>query len=257
MATPTLTPEEIERLEARQRAADSGEDPLRLKFDAARFIAGDPERDARNQAEWERREAQHAQQKREDNRTACFAGRARYRRCTLASFETPSEPHRKALRTVQAYVASVDRFIADGASVLFYGPPGTGKDHLMACLIHAAVDAGRTVRWKNGMDLFGEVRDRMDDGGAESSFVSSLVTPDALAISDPIPPFGELSSFQAAMLFRIIDGRYSMGRPTWVTINAGDSVEMEAKIGTQTVDRLTDGAVAIHCNWPSYRRERR
>ena len=118
----------------------------------------------------------------------------------------------------------------------------------------AAIKAGFNVIWQNGMDLFGDIRDAIDKGDAERALVSKLVSPDVLYLSDPLPPVGKLTDFQAAMLFRVLDGRYSRKRPTWVTVNVSSGAEMDERMGPQNGDRLRDGALAIFCDWPSHRR---
>jgi len=186
-----------------------------------------------------------------------FTGRNRYAACHVRNYKCESPEQEKAAKAVTAFAKDIGANITEGGGIVFFGPPGTGKDHLMSFLIQSAVRADKSVTWKNGMDLFGEVRDRMDDDrSSERAFVNSMVLPDVLAISDPLPPFGELSPFQAAMLFRIIDGRYSRRKSTWVTLNVRDSDEGRTRLGSQSIDRLTDGALVIPCNWPSFRKPR-
>jgi hypothetical protein len=56
------------------------------------------------------------------------------------------------------------------------------------------------------------------------------------------------------MLFRVVDARYRQCKPTWITVNAVGRTELDRRMGAQTADRITDGAVALFCNWPSYRK---
>lgn len=123
----------------------------------------------------------------------------------------------------------------------------------MASLLRAAIDADLSIAWKNGMDLYGDVRDRMDTNASEASLIRELAKPDILAISDPVPPWGPLSQHQGATLFRIIDRRYRDGKAMMVTINAADSKESEVKVGAAIVDRLKERSMPVFCYWPSYR----
>ncbi len=136
---------------------------------------------------------------------------------------------------------------------MLFGPKGTGKDHLLVALCRAAIVAGKYVLWQNGMDLFGDIRDRMDTADSERALINRLVAPDVLYLSDPVPPLGNLTEFQSSMMFRILDGRYSRRKPTWCSVNASKGAELESRMGPQNVDRLRDGALSIHCDWPSYR----
>lgn len=125
---------------------------------------------------------------------------------------------------------------------------------MIASPARAATLAGKFVTWQNGMDLFGDIRDAMDTGDTERSLVARLVAPDVLYMSDPLPPIGKLTEFQAGLLFRVLDGRYNRRRPTWATINVSSGAELDDRIGPQNGDRLRDGALAIFCDWSSYRK---
>lgn len=179
----------------------------------------------------------------------------RYLDCTLANFEVEHEQQKIAVHRLNNYAENMVDCVRDGESIVIFGPAGTGKDHLLAAMMRAAIlRYGLGVRWENGMDLFGDIRDRMDTDRPEADLVRSLCHPDILALSDPLPPFGPLTPFQANMLFRVIDGRYSKGKPTWVTLNCASGEEAESRMGVQMVDRLRHGALTIFANWPSYRK---
>lgn len=123
----------------------------------------------------------------------------------------------------------------------------------MAAMLRHALEFSSQVLWVNGMDLFGEFRDAIDAGASERQGVAKLTAPTILALSDPAPPRGNLSDFQVMMLFRIIDRRYRDMLPTWITVNASSRQQAEERLGAQVVDRLGHGALAIHCDWESYR----
>lgn len=106
------------------------------------------------------------------------------------------------------------------------------------------------------MDIFGKFRDAFNDSTkfTEQDVITQLVAPDLLYISDPLPPTGTLSEFQMSSMFRILDARYSHKKATVVTINVADGNEMDLRMGVQNGDRLRDGALAIKCNWQSFRK---
>lgn len=160
------------------------------------------------------------------------------------------------MEKVREYTRNLPATIGDGGGLILFGPKGTGKDHLaMAATQNAIMSHGIDVEWVNGMDLFGEFRDAMNsDGTTERDIINRYARHQVLYISDPVPPAGNLTEFQSAALFRILDARYSHKRPTWVTVNVTSAQELDARIGTQNGDRLRDGALAIFCNWASYRK---
>jgi DNA replication protein DnaC len=203
------------------------------------------------------RDAQREQQARVDRWRAFIRDRGeRYSDCRLNNFDQSHDAQKRAVADLTDYCRNVTDRIADGDGVVLFGPKGTGKDHLIVALCRQAILSGQRVVWQNGMDLFGDIRDAMDGGEAERALVHRLVSPDVLYLSDPLPPVGNLSEFQASMLFRILDGRYSRRRPLWVTVNVASGSELDVRMGPQNGDRIRDGATAIHCDWPSYRRAR-
>lgn len=180
----------------------------------------------------------------------------RYGDCRLSNFAAECETQKRAVAELTAYCQEIADRIADGEGLILFGPKGTGKDHLVMAVARVSILAGKHVVWQNGMDLFGDIRDAIDKGDAERALVKRLVNPDVLYLSDPLPPIGNLTEFQASMLFRILDGRYSRRRPTWVTVNVSSKEQLETRMGPQNADRIRDGAIALCCDWPSHRKVR-
>ena len=179
---------------------------------------------------------------------------SRYADARIESFTVTDPKQAPVLERLSEYRAAIVERIQDGEGLILFGPKGTGKDHLAMAMARAAIGAGRKVVWKNGMDLFGDFRDAMDKGDSERAMIRELVNPDVLYLSDPLPPIGPLTPYQATMVFRILDGRYNHRRPTWVTVNVTGSKEMDERMGAQNGDRIRDGAMALFCDWPSYRK---
>lgn len=178
----------------------------------------------------------------------------RYARCMVNNFDARSPEQAAVVAKLVRYCQGIEEYIRGGQGVVLYGPRGTGKDHLATAVCRAAIAKGLSVRWRNGMDLFGDVRDGFDNGGRESDVIKRLCYPDVLYLSDPLPPFGALSQFQASLLFRVLDARYSRRKPLVCTLNVKDGQELNERIGSQNADRIRDGALALHCNWDSYRK---
>ena len=186
----------------------------------------------------------------------------RYRTCDFGTFKVSTyEPdevrQRGVLKNLERYCDTIRDRIKAGQSLVLYGPSGTGKDHLLTAVTRVAIrDAGQSVEWRSGADLYAAARDRMGDNSlTESDLVRGLVSAGVLCISDPVPPVaGQLTEYQAALLYRIIDGRYNRQRPTWLTCNVQHRDELEKRIGVATAGRLLDGALACWCDWRNFRK---
>lgn len=231
---------------------------LRQRFEAIPPI--DHEREERQRADEARRDAA-ARKVRWDELVKEIG--CRYDDCRVSTFERYHPAQAESLRKVADYCANMPANVTEGVPVLLFGPCGTGKDHLLAAMMHAAiVNFGLSVAWRNGLDLYGEIRDRMDiPEKRESSLIKELSGPAVLAISDPLPPTvelsrqqtGGLSDFMAAFLLRVVDSRYRQRKPTWMTMNVASDDDAKKRIGVALVDRLSERALALHCDWPSYR----
>jgi DNA replication protein DnaC len=234
--------------------------PIGNTFDAILSrLGGQPELTAEQREEQSREEA--AKARRERNCKLWDTWNAltnpRYRDCTLENYMIDDEtPHAAAQRTVLAeirrYAGDIDNRVSAGQGLLLFGPSGTGKDHLLTGLARVAVAKELSIKWINGSTLYRTMRDGM--GEDEEKLVNRYVYPKILYLSDPIPPVGSLTPFQASTLFGIIDGRYQDKKATWATMNVGDGQEASQRLGSPIADRLRDGAVSLHCSWPSYRK---
>lgn len=178
----------------------------------------------------------------------------RYDRCRFENYEHGQPEQTAALTAVREFATSAREHVSQGHGLLLFGPVGTGKDHLMFAAIREACRAGLRVEWRNGLDWFGVLRDRIGTDFDEETTIRELVNCDVLALSDPLPPHGDLSSYQGQMLLRVIDRRYRRLKSTWVTMNVKDRAEATERMGAAVVDRLCDGALAVFCNWKSHRR---
>ncbi|AMV18236.1 ATP-binding protein [Planctomyces sp. SH-PL14] len=141
-------------------------------------------------------------------------------------------------------------------NIVFMGPVGTGKDRLAAWLVKVAVMERKAVLWFNGPDLFAKARTYMGIPGGEDDFVDHLSAADILVLSDPVPPGGKVTEFQAQFLYRVLDRRGRYDRPTWATVNVLDDGSAQERLTPQVWDRLVAGADVLICNWNSFRRPR-
>lgn len=255
---PIATPQTEAERELAQYVADNRKAvdmPKRLQVEVPELLSAEraAEREAATQRRAELRRKAELNQRFFD---LVNAAGSRYRDCTLQTFRCVMPEQSNVVAAIREYIN------ADfPGGLVLYGPVGTGKDHLAFAVCRAAIRAGKTVRWINGQNWFGLVRDAMDTSRSEASLIADLARPDMLCLSDPLPPsVGErdgLTPHQATMLYRLIDARYSRGVPTICTVNVLDDAEADERMGTPTWDRLTHDAWKLKCDWPTHRRPAR
>lgn len=181
----------------------------------------------------------------------------RYANCTFESYECSSSDQQKAVARLREYATDSAVNIEAGKNVIVFGPKGTGKDHLlMATAYESARQSGACVAWVNGSDLFEHYRAKVSGRKGDCICYGDyerIEKSAVLWISDPLPPSGAVSDFVQGELFGLIDKRYSDMRPVWITCNVTNATELAERIGAQVADRLRHNALAVYCNWPSYR----
>lgn len=189
---------------------------------------------------------------------ASQAGGKRYENYRFTNWNDISAKQKAVKNMVMEWANDFPERLARREGLVLFGPVGTGKDHLVfAACRQAIIQHGVSVRWRNGRDLMGEVRDRIGENQSEAQWVYSLESAQILVISDPLPVVGPLSAHQADMLYRVVDNRYSAGRLTLVTLNAANDSEADERLGVATWDRLCGDAWKIKCEWASHRKPAR
>ena len=123
---------------------------------------------------------------------------------------------------------------------------------MFACLRHAVLDHGFTVRWTDGIRMFHTIKSAIATNQAEQE-IARFCKPLILGISDPTPPRAELSDYEISCLRDIIDRRYSNCLSTWITTNVVSSDEANTRLTGPLLSRLADRAVEVRCDWPCYR----
>lgn len=209
---------------------------------------------SRSEEDLERERAQKREQQAEAMiREVVAAAGEKYRDASISNFKTATDRQRKVRDAMIEYCTAIREHIQDGIGVLFYGPVGCGKDHLAMGVARAACKAGLTVKWLKGQEWFGSLRDSIESEVSERDWFRKWRC-DVLVLSDPLPPVGPLTPYQASMLYRLVESRTSAGGVIVATINVASDEEADSRMGAQTWDRLRDRVWLVHCNWPSYRK---
>ena len=173
---------------------------------------------------------------------------------TLENYHADTPEQQAILGSVKEYVRNIKERIAEGVGLVLNGPSGNGKDHLLISAARTAVLEGYIVCWRNGQDLLREFRDRIGTDESEESLLAPLISADVLVISDPLPPSGSLTDYQASMIYCVLDARYRDCKATWCSMNVTSRKEADNRIGVAIVERMRHGALCLACNWPSYRK---
>jgi len=140
--------------------------------------------------------------------------------------------------------------------VVAYGPCGTGKDHLLVAAGYLAASRhGYTVEYWPGQTLLAFLRGALDPEEAEKR--RRPLKGKIVILSDPIQPGSDIPGWLLDRLFGVIDERYRMMLPTWLTCNVPTEGELEEKLSTQIYDRLSENCLFLPCIWPSFRQEQR
>ncbi len=213
-----------------------------------------PEQQAAMREREERNKREERERMRRDylTRVLCSVGQ-RYADCDLKNYQCTTDAQTDIVIQLEAFGKSIQSGEAIENLVLF-GPVGTGKDHLLVAMMKVAALSCKRVVWINGMDLYAAYRDAIDGNTTEQQLVTQYTAPDVLVLSDPVPPWGEITPGQAAFLFRILDRRYRDMKAVWCSLNTRGGDEAIERMSAQLVDRLKDGALCLRCNWPSYRK---
>jgi DNA replication protein DnaC len=177
-------------------------------------------------------------------------------RCTLDNYQLLYERQRPVLAAVRAFADGLPEAVKAGRNLILAGTIGVGKDHLLAALLHLATGRhGFAARHFSGQALLSEFREAMKSGhDSEGQLLSKKVLgPDVLALSDPVLADSPPTPWERGKLFAAIDGRYTLLRPTWVTVNARDEGQLKGLLTPPVYDRLRENGLVLFCVWPSYR----
>lgn len=179
----------------------------------------------------------------------------RYWKCTLANFERYDHDRQNdVLMDLHSLAREMPERLSDGSGLIFLGRPGTGKDHLMAAMLKIAVAKhSLSADWWDGGALYDQIALHV---GADAwpKLFKELTAPHILAISDPVPPRGDLSDPQLRRLRDVIDRRYRETLSTWITTNLDSQEQATERLSAPVLERITERSLQVFCDWESYRR---
>jgi DNA replication protein DnaC len=170
-------------------------------------------------------------------------------RKTLDEFDVSASSVPKATLD---YLSSLE-WIAAKENVCLVGPAGTGKSHLLVALGHAAVDAGRRVRYFTAPELV----DTLYRGLADNSVgkvIDQLLRAD-LVIVDEIG-FAPLDDAGAQLLFRLVAAAYErvpLGIASHWPFDQWGRFLPEETTAVSLLDRLLHHGIVVLTDGESFR----
>lgn len=211
--------------------------------------------------EWEWREKQR-EEDREKRRAICFGGAglarlegARFEADAGGQFRTVAdsainaEQQRKGL----SYACHFPEMLEAGQGLLLCGGVGTGKSHLAAQIANAIIDGGYRVYFATVGRIQAETASGYLDDRAE--YIRSLNAYDLLVLDDLGAERG--TEYMQELMFSVVDGRYSTGKPLIVTTNASiqDMKTPKTQMQERIYDRVLQMCFPIRFDGASLRRE--
>lgn len=196
--------------------------------------------------------ARQEAEERERRRSVCFGGvgLARLEGATFAT-DGGKNPEQKAHG--EAYVKRFPEMRDTGQGLLLCGGVGTGKSHLAAQISNALIDAGYRVYFATVGRIQADTASGYLDDRAE--YIRSLNAYDLLVLDDLGAERG--TEYMQELMFSVIDGRYSTGKPLIVTTNASvqDMKTPKTQMQERIYDRILQMCFPIRFDGGSLRRE--
>jgi DNA replication protein DnaC len=150
------------------------------------------------------------------------------------------------------YLANLE-WIAARENLCLVGPAGTGKSHLLVALGHAAVDAGRRVRYFTAAELVETLYRGLADNSV-GRVIEQILKADLILIDEI--GFAPLDDNGAQLFFRLVAGAYerrSLGIASHWPFEEWGHFIPEHTTAVSLLDRLLHHAVIVATEGESYR----
>ena len=138
---------------------------------------------------------------------------------------------------------------SNGSISIICGSRGTGKTQMAAELIRYSAHHRFFSRYEVFLDYLDAVRRINDQPAADDHDVRYLAP--RLVVLDEIAKAGD-SAWAEQRLFHLVNARYNDLKHT-VLITSASPDRIADIVGPSVADRINEGGIVIHLNWPSFR----
>ncbi len=186
---------------------------------------------------------------------------ARYRHCTLSSFElwNPEDP--TLVRGRRAVEEFVDLYPSVDKGLLLMGPVGTGKTHLAVAALQELITCkGAGGRFADFTSLVLEIQMTFDGQGSSRDILRPLIEVELLVLDEL--GAGKATQWVMDLLYYLVNSRYLEGRTTIFTTNYSDFAatpgheSLTDRVSARIRSRLFEMCRRIELRGADYRRHR-
>lgn len=170
------------------------------------------------------------------------------------TYRVSNDDQRNVFDRCHRFVNNFKKVLELGSSMVLTGNPGTGKTHLATAIFIDLYEQGFGVGYYLFYELMLRIKATYGRGVSETEdgIIKRLSGYDLLILDEV--GLKSFSETETALAYQIINKRYEAVKPTILVTNLS-IVDLEAALGTRTVDRLYEnhGAVLVF-GWESMRR---
>lgn len=180
----------------------------------------------------------------------------RYQQYSWQEYTAQTPAQQKVKAVVMRYVETFTERLQEGSNLIFYGNPGAGKTLLSFLIYQELIKKDVSCHFESSLKFLRILQDKRFESDIAYSPLFNQYTNVPFLILDEITEGcgkgGFPSDWEKQLLHQIIDKRYQEMRCTLV-ISSRSLDEINARLETPIMDRLSHKGIFLNFNWSSYR----